>query len=98
MEYRERLTRVHVTKYRTLLNSLLLVGAFLITHRYNPVVADLFAVFLVVIFLYTGLHIYFMPVQSKLKAIAKYKKRHGLPLDQPHKADEILKEGYFRVR
>jgi hypothetical protein len=27
-----------------------------------------------------------------------YKARHGIPIDQPHKADDILKRGFFRIR
>ncbi len=42
-------------------------------------------------------HIYFMPLKAKLDIIAKLKVRHGIPLDQPHKADMILKSGYFRI-
>jgi hypothetical protein len=39
-----------------------------------------------------------MPLKRKYKNIAKYKARHGIPIDQPHKADDILKSGFFRIR
>jgi hypothetical protein len=38
-----------------------------------------------------------MPTKKKQESIAKFKARHGIPLDEPHKADKILKTGYFRI-
>jgi hypothetical protein len=54
-----------------------------------------FGILLAVIFVCLALQIYFMPIKSKLEYIAKFKSRHGISPGEPHKSDEILKEGYF---
>jgi hypothetical protein len=73
-------------------------GSFFVAgYRYRPIATVGFAILLALVGLYLGLQIYFMPVKAKLENIAKFKARHGIPLDQPHKVDRILKAGYFRV-
>ena len=84
-------------KYKPYLNCLYLVFLFFVGYHYQPIATVGLAILLALIALYTGLQIYFMPVKAKLESIAKFKARHGIPLDQPHKVDMILKSGYFRV-
>jgi hypothetical protein len=86
-----------MAKYKIYLNYLCLVAIFVVSYRYEPIAAILFAILLAFILLCFWLHIYFMPVKAKLEEIAKTKARHGFPLDQPHKIDKILKSGYFRI-
>ncbi len=84
-------------KFKPYLSCLYLVVFFLVGYHYQRVATVGFAILLAIVALYTGLQIYFMPVKAKLESIAKLKARHGIPLDQPHKVDRILKSGYFRV-
>jgi hypothetical protein len=70
---------------------------FLVAHHYQPIAADLFGILFALIFVCLGLQIYFMPIKKKQESIAKFKARHGIPVDEPHKADDILKTGYFRI-
>jgi hypothetical protein len=83
-------------RYKTVLN-LLGVGLFLATMYFEPMSAIVFGILFAVIFVCLALQIYFMPIKSKLEHIAKFKLRHGIPPGEPNKADEILKEGFFRL-
>jgi hypothetical protein len=74
------------------------VGFFALLYRHNSLEAYGLATLLALILVYAGLSIYFAPVRSKQEDIAKFKARHGIPLEQPHRVDEILKEGFFRIR
>jgi hypothetical protein len=74
------------------------VGFLVLLYRHNSLEAYALATLLALILVYAGLSIYFTSVKTKLENIAKFKTRHGIPLDQPHKIDEILKEGFFRIR
>ncbi len=67
-------------------------------HFLEPTATDVFAAVFALILVWLGLQIYFMPLKRKYELIAKYKARHGIPIDQPHKADDILKRGFFRIR
>lgn len=78
------------------LSLLQMAGLFLIGHHYYPIQADLFTALFAVIFLCFGFRIYFMPVKGKREAIERYKKRHGIPLECPHKIDHLLEEGFFK--
>jgi len=84
-------------KYKTFLSLSCQLALFLVWHYFDPIGADFLGIFFVIIFLGLALRIYFAPIKSKQESIAKYKARHGIPLDQPHKVDEILKEGFFRA-
>ena len=70
---------------------------FLAAHHYQPIAADLFGILFALIFVCLGLQMYFMPIEKKRENIARFKARHGIPLDEPHKADAILKTGFFRI-
>jgi len=86
-----------MSKYKPYLGSLYLIALFFVGYHYQPIATVVFAILFGVVMLCLGLQIYFMPVKTKLDNIAKLKARHGIPLDQPHKVDRILKSGYFRV-
>jgi len=90
------LQEIVLGRYKPYLGCLYLLVFFLVGYHYQPIATVGFAIFLAFVALYTGLQIYFMPVKAKLESIAKLKARHGIPLDQPHKVDMILKSGYFR--
>jgi len=86
-----------IRKCKPYVSGLYLVVLLFVGYHYQPIPTIGFAILLALIALYVGLQIYFMPVKTKLEIIAKLKARHGIPVDQPHKADMILKSGYFRV-
>jgi hypothetical protein len=86
-----------MNKFQPYLSALYLVVLFLVSYHYQPIATVGFAILFALVALFLALQIYFMPVKAKLKSIAKVKARHGIPLDQPHKIDMILKSGYFRV-
>jgi hypothetical protein len=83
-------------RFKTVLN-LLGIGLFLVSAYFEPMSAILFGILFALIFVCLALQIYFMPIRLKLEHIAKYKARHGIRQGEPHKSDEILKEGYFRI-
>jgi hypothetical protein len=87
-------------KYKLLLQLSWPLAVFLVWHHYDPIGADVLGILLgvlVVFFVGFAFKIYFMPIKSKQKNIAKYKAKHGIPWDRPHKVDAILKEGFFRL-
>jgi hypothetical protein len=86
-----------MSKYKTYLNYLFLIALSFVSYRYEPIATVFFVILSVFIMLCLWLHIYLMPIKAKLESIAKTKARHGLPVDQPHKIDKILKSGYFRI-
>ncbi len=86
-----------MTKSKIILQFLSMVILLLVVHHYQPLAADLFGILFALILVCLGLRIYFMPIKKKRENIAKFKARHGIPLGEPHKADEILKTGYFRI-
>ena len=86
-----------MSKYKPYLSYLYLVVFVVVGYHFLPIATVGFAILLALVLLYVGLNIYFMPVKAKLESIAKLKARHGIPLDEPHKVDMILKSGYFRV-
>lgn len=73
------------------------IALFVVGYHYQPIATVLFAILFAVIALCLGLRIYFMSINDKLEGIAKAKARHGIPLDQPHHIDRILKSGYHRI-
>jgi hypothetical protein len=85
-------------KCKSVFGMLYAVGFFALLYRHNSPEAYVLATLLALVFVYAGLSIYFASVKTKLEDIAKFKARHGIPFDQPHKVDEILKEGFFRIR
>jgi hypothetical protein len=86
-----------MNKYKMLLSPMCHLALFLVWHHYDPIGADVLGVLLVIIVVGIMLQIYFAPIKSKRKSIAKFKATHNIPLNQPHKVDEILKEGFFRT-
>jgi hypothetical protein len=85
-------------KFKGVFDVLYAVGFIALLYRRNSLEAYAFATLLGLIFVYVGLSFYFASVKTKLQNIAQFKARHGIPLDQPHKADETLQEGFFRIR
>jgi hypothetical protein len=85
-------------KCKSVFGILYAVGLFALVYRHNSPEAYVLAILFTLVLVYAGLSIYFASVKTKLEDIAKFKARHGIPLDQPHKVDEILKEGFFRIR
>jgi hypothetical protein len=84
-------------KHKMLLSLACHLALFLVWHHYDPIGADVLGVVLAIILVGMVFHVYFAPIKSKRKSIAKFKAKHNIPLDQPHKVDEILKEGFFRA-
>jgi hypothetical protein len=87
-----------LSKLKGVFGLLYAVGFFALLYRHNSLEAYVLATLLAVVFVYAGLSIYFAPVKTKMDDIARFKARHGIPLEQPHKVDETLKEGFFRIR
>jgi hypothetical protein len=80
----------NMTKSKIILQLLFPVTLFIVAHHYQPLATDLFGILFALIFVCLGLQIYFMPIRKKQENIAKFKTRHGIPLDEPHEADKIL--------
>jgi hypothetical protein len=74
------------------------VGFLVLLYRHNALELHLLASLLALVAVYTGLSIYFASVKSKRELIARMKATRGISFDQPHKVDDILKEGFFRIR
>ena len=85
-------------KFKSVFDILYAVGFFVLLYRHNSLEAYALAILFALVLVYVVLSIYFASVRSKQEDIAKFKARHGIPLEQPHKIDEILKEGFFRNR
>jgi hypothetical protein len=86
-----------MSKYKTYLSYVYPVALFFVGYHYEPIATVFFAILFAFIMLCVGVRIYFMPTKAKLEVIAKTKARHGIPSDQPHNIDRILKSGYFRI-
>ena len=85
-------------KFKSVFDILYALGFFGLLYRHNSLEAYILGCLLALVLIYVVLSIYFASVRSKQKDIAKFKARHGIPVDQPHKVDEILMEGFFRIR
>jgi hypothetical protein len=85
-------------KCKGVFDFLYVVGFFGLLYRHNSLEAYAIATLLALVLVYAVLSIYFASVKTKLETIAKFKARHGIPLEQPHKIDETLREGFFRIR
>jgi len=85
-------------RYKSVFDILYAVGFFALLYCHNSLEAYVLAILLTLVIVYAGLSIYFASVKTKQEDIAKFKARHGIPLEQPHRVDEILKEGFFRIR
>jgi len=86
-----------MNKYNMFLGLVCQIALFIVWHHYDPIGADVLGVVLAAIVAGIVLRVYFLPIKSKRKSIAKFKAKHNIPLDQPHKVDEILKEGFFKA-
>jgi hypothetical protein len=84
-------------RYKASLGLLCQLAVFVVWHHYDPIGTDILGIVLGIIFIGLALQIYFAPFKSKQETIAKFKARHGIPLDQPHKADTILRKGFFKA-
>jgi hypothetical protein len=84
------------------LKTYLSLGCFLavliVGHHFNPIATDVFAVVFALILIVIWLQMYFMPIERKRENIAKFKARHGIPVNESHKVDEMLQRGFFRSR
>jgi hypothetical protein len=87
-----------MSKYKSYFALVFLLAIMILGHYLDPIATYVFAAVFALILVGLGLQIYFMPLKRKYENVAKYKARHGIPIDQPHKADDILKRGFFRIR
>lgn len=87
-----------MSKYKSYFSLVYFLAIMIVGHYLDPIATDVFGAVSALILVGLGLQFYFMPLKRKYKNIAKYKARHGIPIDQPHKADDILKSGFFRIR
>jgi hypothetical protein len=84
-------------KFKSVFGILYAVGFCALLYRHDSLEAYVLATLLALVFVYAVLSIYFASVKTKRENIAKFKARHGIPSESPHKVDETLKEGFFRV-
>ena len=87
-----------MSKYKSYFSLVFFLAIMIVGHYLDPIATDVFGAVSALILVGLGLQFYFMTLKRKYKNIAKYKARHGIPIDQPHKADDILKSGFFRIR
>ena len=84
-------------KYKNYADYACTAALFILGCYYQPTATLLFVMFLACLMIWTGLQVYFMPLKTKLAYLAKAKARHGIPADQPHPKDKILKSGFYRI-
>jgi len=63
----------------------------LLSHRFEPQATDVFLVICLVIALWHVLGWKLMSRKRRAKVIAGFKVKKGIPPDQPHKVDSLLK-------
>jgi len=66
--------------------------SIVIAHHNEPIGTDVFIVVLLTIFIWQVIDWNFMSAERRAALVAGYKTRHGIPQDQPHKADSFLRK------
>jgi hypothetical protein len=79
---------VKLKDYAALLGSIISLA---LAHHHDPVPTDVFLVLLLVIFIWLVIDWKFMSVDRRSALAALYKARRGIPRDEHHKIDELLK-------
>jgi hypothetical protein len=68
-----------------------IVISLVFAHNRDPVATDVFLVLLLVIFIWLVIDWKYMSPERRTEHIRNYKARHGIPQNQRHEIDEILK-------
>jgi hypothetical protein len=63
-----------------------------LAHHFRPEGTDVFIALCIIIAVWQVLDWKWMSTGRRAELLAKYKARHGIPIDQPHKVDEFLKK------
>jgi hypothetical protein len=66
--------------------------SIVIAHHIQPAGTDVFIIVGLIIFTWQVVDWKFMSAERWAALVAGYKKRHGIPQDQPHKVDSFLRK------
>jgi hypothetical protein len=78
-------------KWKELAIGLCFIFLLVLAHYFEPEATDVFVVVCLVIFVWHVLGWKLMSRERRAALVAGFKKRHGIPQDQPHKVDSFLK-------
>lgn len=73
-------------------SGLSLVLLLILAHHFQPKAIDVFIVVCIVILAWHVIGWKVMSPEKRAALVAGFKKRHGIPQDQPRKVDSILKK------
>jgi hypothetical protein len=79
-------------KWKDLASGLGLILSLAVAHHVQPVGTDVFLVVLLITFIWQVIDWNFMSAERRAALVTNYKTRHGIPQDQPHKVDSILRK------
>jgi hypothetical protein len=79
-------------KWKELASGLCLMLLLVVAHHFEPEATDVFVVVCLVILAWHVIDWKFMSRERRAALVAGFKKRHGIPQDQPHKVDSILRK------
>jgi hypothetical protein len=79
-------------KWKQWANGLCLVLLLILAHHFQPEGTDVFVVVCLFVLVWHVIGWKFMSREGRAALVAGFKKKHGIPQDQPHKVDSILKK------
>jgi hypothetical protein len=79
-------------KWKDPLTWLGIILSLAIAHHNEPVGTDVFLIVLPIIFIRQLIDWNFMSAERRAALVANYKRRHGIPQDQPNEADSLLRK------
>jgi hypothetical protein len=79
-------------KWKTTASALGLLLPLVLAHQFEPEATDLLIAILVVVFAWHVIDWKLMSRRRRAALVARFKERHGVPQDQPHKVDSFLRK------
>jgi hypothetical protein len=79
-------------KWKELAGGLCLILLLVPAHHFEPEATGVFVVVYIIILAWHVIDWKFMSRERRAALVASFKKRHGIPQDQPHKVDSILRK------
>jgi hypothetical protein len=79
-------------KWKTKASALGLLLLLVLEHHFEPEATDLLITILVIVFAWHVIDWKLMSRERRAAIVAGFKKKRGIPQDQPHKVDSFLKK------
>jgi hypothetical protein len=79
-------------KWKELASTLCFVLLLVLEHHFAPEATDVLMVVCLIIFAWHVIDWKFMSRERRAAVVAGFKKKRGIPQDQPHKVDSFLKK------